>query len=145
MEIVPIYCIPMTGGWIKGKSKLGKTVYNSNRKALLLGSVHTFETQTGNVRIRYILPSEVSFYHEPKTLVFDEFFSKVRTGRITAAEALKILRDYQERVVDKELLRASFRQAMKEGRIPLFDLKEPEPEQEIPDFAGERFTGLNGS
>lgn len=75
MDIIPVFCIPMSGQWIRAtmKKKGDQIVYNSDEKSILLKNLKYSEVES-NKKLRYYVPQEAIFYREPKTKIFNEFY-----------------------------------------------------------------------
>jgi len=96
VEITPIFCVPMSGIWIRGKNKKnnGEISYHSNEKIIALFGLRSFDGKIDNIPVRYYYPSEVSFFQEPDTKhygrhITSQFSERVLGGQIDFNEAIK--------------------------------------------------------
>lgn len=130
LEVIPIYCIPMIGKWRKGvlKKKDNQVVYHTEGRVVNMKNLQYVEKTTPEgQRLRYYYSLTPTFYSEPKTQIYDEFSSQLRTGRMTTTEAEAVLQHTAAEIIDQEIVRTSLETAVNKGFMPdLDELKKDE-------------------
>ena len=114
---IPIYCVPMSGGWVKAKSSLRKTVYNSKKKIIYLENVHLNRQEINGTDLCYIVPSRVVFYYEPQLPYEGKVSLDIIQGKISHEEALRLLHT-PEKIVSTEEINEALVHAFEANRIP---------------------------
>jgi len=131
LPISPIFCVPMTGKWRKGrlKKKDNKVVMHTNGRLIAMKNLKykDFTDSSGRV-LRFYFSTDVSFFAEPKTRIFDEFSGALRSGKMSSDEGLRRLEEefhVTADLIDSGLVMQKLVEAMNEGRIPeIVELRE---------------------
>jgi len=124
LPITPIYCVPMVGKWQIGrKTKKGKqkAYHTKGRMVAMRDLKYKDVIGEGGERLRYYYSTDVSFFPEPETRIFDELPKALRSGQISFYDAIKKLEydhDIHEEAVEKGLTIQKLIEAMKGGEIP---------------------------
>lgn len=130
---IPIYCVPMSGGWVKAKSSSRKTVYNSKKKIIFFENVHLIKQENNGTKLCYIVPSRVVFYYEPQLPYEGKISLDIIRGKISHENALRLLKT-PERIVTTAEINEALVHAFEADRIPFRpDQENLKPESETLD------------
>lgn len=125
-ERSPVFCVPMSGKWKRGKNKKkGREVsYHTDERVVALHDLKFFDDNEEN--IRYYYPSEVSFFKEPDTRrqgrhITSHFSDAVLSRKLEFDEAVRILREENEDTelsVGRDYILERLQDAVEEERLP---------------------------
>lgn len=146
LPITPVFCVPMVGKWqVGGKTKIGKgkAYHTKGRMVAMRNLKYKDVIGEGGVRLRYYYSTDVSFFPEPETRIFDELPKALRNGRISFHDAIKKLEedhDIHEEAVGKGLTIQKLAEAMREGKIP--PIEELSDLRDLSDGVRQELSGL---